>query len=108
MNPNYLDFEQPIADLEAKIEALRLLGNDNDLNISDEIATLHDKSVNLTGSIFSKLSAAQVSKVARHPLRRNACQLWIHPMHGQLLVCSYLVVSEWCASVIRPVILSNH
>ncbi len=69
MNPNYLDFEQPIAELEAKIEALRLLGNDNDLNITDEISTLQDKSVNLTGSIFSKLSAAQVSQVARHPQR---------------------------------------
>ena len=45
MNPNYLDFEQPIADLEAKIEALRLVGNDNDLNISDEITKLSDKSV---------------------------------------------------------------
>ena len=69
MNPNYLDFEQPIAELEAKIEALRLLGNDNELNISDEIATLHEKSVNMTGSIFAKLTAAQVSQVARHPQR---------------------------------------
>ena len=69
MNPNYLDFEQPIAELEAKIEALRLLGNDNELNIADEIATLQDKSVSLTGTIFSKLSAAQISQVARHPQR---------------------------------------
>ena len=69
MNPNYLDFEQPIADLEAKIEALRLVGNDNDLNISDEKTKLSDKSVSLTESIFSNLSAAQVSKVSRHPQR---------------------------------------
>jgi len=69
MNPNQLDFEQPIADLEAKIEALRLVGNDNDLNISDEITKLSDKSVSLTESIFSNLSAAQVSKVSRHPQR---------------------------------------
>ena len=69
MNPNYLDFEQPIADLETKIEALRLVGNDNELNISDEIAKLSAKSVNLTESIFSNLTAAQVSKVSRHPLR---------------------------------------
>lgn len=69
MNPNYLDFEQPIADLEAKIEALRLVGNDNDLNISDEISKLSDKSVSLTESIFSNLTAAQVSKVSRHPQR---------------------------------------
>ncbi|MCO4837425.1 MAG: acetyl-CoA carboxylase carboxyltransferase subunit alpha [Oceanospirillaceae bacterium] len=69
MNPNYLDFEQPIADLEAKIEALRLVGNDNDLNINEEIAKLSDKSVSLTESIFSNLNAAQVSKVSRHPQR---------------------------------------
>ena len=69
MNPNCLDFEQPIADLEAKIEALRLVGNDNDLNISDEITKLADKSISLTESIFSNLTAAQVSKVSRHPQR---------------------------------------
>jgi len=45
MNPNYLDFEQPIADLEAKIEALRLVGNDNDLNISDEITKLAERAL---------------------------------------------------------------
>lgn len=43
MNPNFLDFEQPIADLQAKIEELRLVGNDNALNISDEIARLQEK-----------------------------------------------------------------
>ena len=69
MNPNHLDFEQPIADLEAKIEALRLVGNDNDLNISDEIAKLSDKSVSLSESSFSNLNAAQVSKVSRHQQR---------------------------------------
>ncbi|MHC3967313.1 acetyl-CoA carboxylase carboxyl transferase subunit alpha, partial [Pseudomonas aeruginosa] len=42
MNPNFLDFEQPIADLQAKIEELRLVGNDNALNISDEISRLQD------------------------------------------------------------------
>ena len=45
MNPNFLDFEQPIADLQAKIEGLRLVGNDNSLNISDEIARLQDLSL---------------------------------------------------------------
>ena len=44
MNPNYLDFEQPIAELEAKIEELQLVGNDNDINIGEEIAKLKDKS----------------------------------------------------------------
>ncbi|TWI55500.1 acetyl-CoA carboxylase carboxyl transferase subunit alpha [Pseudomonas duriflava] len=69
MNPNYLDFEQPIADLQAKIEELRLVGNDNSLNISDEIARLQEKSQTLTKSIFSNLSSWQVARLARHPLR---------------------------------------
>ncbi|ENA31790.1 acetyl-coenzyme A carboxylase carboxyl transferase subunit alpha [Pseudomonas sp. HPB0071] len=69
MNPNYLDFEQPIADLQAKIEELRLVGNDNSLNISDEIARLLEKSQALTKSIFGSLSSWQVARLARHPLR---------------------------------------
>ena len=56
MNLNYLDFEQPIADLEAKIEELQLVGNDNDLNITEEIAKLRDKSHKLTESIYSSLT----------------------------------------------------
>lgn len=70
MNPNYLDFEQPIAELQAKIEELRLVGNDTaELNISDEITRLEDKSRSLTKSIFSDLTAWQVSQLARHPQR---------------------------------------
>jgi acetyl-CoA carboxylase carboxyl transferase subunit alpha len=69
MNPNYLDFEQPIADLEVKIEELQLVGNDNDLNIGDEISTLRDKSTRLTEKIYSNLSAWDIVKVARHPQR---------------------------------------
>ena len=57
MNLNYLSFEQPIAELEAKIEELQLVGNDNDLNIADEVTKLRDKSRKLTESIYSKLSA---------------------------------------------------
>ncbi|MDD0841913.1 acetyl-CoA carboxylase carboxyltransferase subunit alpha [Pseudomonas sp. Gutcm_11s] len=69
MNPNFLDFEQPIADLQAKIEELRLVGNDNALNISDEIARLQDKSSDLTKSIFGNLSSWQISQLSRHPRR---------------------------------------
>ncbi|MGV2832446.1 acetyl-CoA carboxylase carboxyltransferase subunit alpha, partial [Pseudomonas shirazensis] len=69
MNPNFLDFEQPIADLQAKIEELRLVGNDNSLNISDEIARLQDKSSTLTESIFSNLTSWQIARLARHPRR---------------------------------------
>jgi acetyl-CoA carboxylase carboxyl transferase subunit alpha len=69
MNPNYLDFEQPIAELEVKIEELQLVGSDNDINISAEIETLRDKSTKLTEKIYSNLSAWDIVKVARHPLR---------------------------------------
>ncbi len=69
MNPNYLDFEQPIADLEVKIEELRLVGSDNRINIVEEIETLREKSVKLTEKIFSNLSAWDIVKVARHPRR---------------------------------------
>ncbi|MFT5421726.1 MAG: acetyl-CoA carboxylase carboxyl transferase subunit alpha [Candidatus Endobugula sp.] len=69
MNPNYLDFEQPIAELDGKIEELQLVGNDNDLNITEEIAKLREKSTKLTESIYSNLSAWDVVKVARHPQR---------------------------------------
>lgn len=69
MNPNYLDFEQPIADLQAKIEELRLVGNDNDINISDEIARLKEKSKTLTKNIFSDLDSWQIARMARHPQR---------------------------------------
>ncbi|HUH37097.1 MAG TPA: acetyl-CoA carboxylase carboxyltransferase subunit alpha [Spongiibacteraceae bacterium] len=69
MNPNYLDFEQPIAELELKIEELQLVGNDNNINIGDEVAKLRDKSTRLTEKIFSNLTPWQIVKIARHPLR---------------------------------------
>src|SRR5690554_4305397 len=69
MNPNYLDFEQPIADLEAKIEELRLVGNDTEINITDEINRLRSRSISLTENIFSDLAAWDVARLARHPRR---------------------------------------
>ena len=72
MNLNYLDFEQPIAELEAKIEELQLVGNDNELNISEEIGKLRDKSRRLTENIYADLTPWQVVKVARHPQRPYA------------------------------------
>jgi len=69
MNPYYLDFEQPIAELEEKIEELRLVGNDSEVNISDEISRLKAKSVSLTENIFSDLSPWDISRVSRHPKR---------------------------------------
>ncbi len=69
MDPNFLDFEQPIAELEIKINELRLVGSDNEINISDEIQKLTEKSTRLTEKIYSSLTSWQVVQVARHPLR---------------------------------------
>ena len=69
MNPNYLDFEQPIAELEVKIEELQLVGSDNDINIGEEINKLREKSTKLTEKIYSDLSPWDTVKVARHPMR---------------------------------------
>lgn len=69
MNQNYLDFEQSIAELEAKIEALRGAGQDNDINLTEELNRLQSKSRKLTESIFTALTPWQISQLARHPLR---------------------------------------
>ena len=69
MDPNFLDFEQPIAELQAKISELRYVTNDSDINISQEIQTLERKAESLTTSIFGKLSAWQISQLSRHPNR---------------------------------------
>jgi len=69
MDLNFLDFEQPIAELEAKIRELRLVGDDNEINIQDEITRLEGKSRALTASIFANLTPWQISQVSRHPLR---------------------------------------
>jgi len=69
MNLNFLEFEQPIAELEAKIEELRLVGDDNEINIQDEITRLENKSLALTESIFSNLKPWQIAQLARHPQR---------------------------------------
>jgi len=66
---NYLQFEQPIAELEAKIEELQLVGNDSGVNIADELGKLREKSRKQTEKIYSDLSAWQVVQVARHPQR---------------------------------------
>ncbi|MGB0765653.1 MAG: acetyl-CoA carboxylase carboxyl transferase subunit alpha, partial [Luminiphilus sp.] len=69
MNPNYLDFEQPIAELEGKIEELSNVGSDADLNLAEEIERLRDKSTSLTEKIYADLSPWDIVRVARHPLR---------------------------------------
>lgn len=69
MKTSYLDFEQPIAELDAKIDELRYVQDDSALDISDEISRLSKKSEALTKDIYSKLGAWQISQVARHPQR---------------------------------------
>src|ERR1041384_2100241 len=66
---NFLDFEQPIAELEAKIDELKFVSNDADINIGDEITRLRAKSRALTTSIFSNLTQWQIAQLARHPQR---------------------------------------
>ncbi|MBJ6980447.1 acetyl-CoA carboxylase carboxyltransferase subunit alpha [Luteimonas sp. MC1572] len=69
MNPNYLDFEQPIADLEARIQDLRRAGSGSAVNVDAELRTLQDKLRLRTAQIFRDLSPWQVSQLARHPAR---------------------------------------
>jgi len=69
MNINFLDFEQPIAELEAKIDELRYVSDDADVNINEEVAKLREKSRTLTETIFSNLTSWQISQLARHPQR---------------------------------------
>ena len=69
MDLNFLDFEQPIAELEAKIDELRFVGDDSKLNISEEIGRLKNKSESLTKRIFADLNPWQIAQLARHPQR---------------------------------------
>ena len=69
MDLKFLEFEQPIAELEAKIDELRYVDDDSEINISEEVARLKAKSEALTKSIYTKLSAWQIAQVARHPMR---------------------------------------
>jgi acetyl-CoA carboxylase carboxyl transferase subunit alpha len=88
MHLNFLDFEQPIAELQAKIEELRRVGFDNEINIGEEITRLEDKSRKLTESVFSNLSAWQISQLSRHPQRlytQDYLELMFgdfHELHG--------------------------
>jgi len=69
MNSNYLDFEQPVAELQAKIDELRNVGSDNAINLDEEIQRLQSKMRQKLTSIFKDLSPWQISQLSRHPLR---------------------------------------
>ncbi len=88
MKTSFLEFEQPIAELEQKIEELRFVQDDSAVDISQEIDRLSKKSRDLTRDIYAKLNAWQISKVARHPQRPytldyvNAICTDFEEMHG--------------------------
>ena len=69
MDLKFLDFEQPIAELEAKLNELQFIGNDSETDINEEVTRLKAESEALTKSIFSNLSAWQITQIARHPMR---------------------------------------
>jgi len=82
MNPDYLDFEQPIAELDGKIEELRHLSNESGINIADEVARLRNKSKTLTEKIFTDLSIWQKAQLARHPKRPYTLDYVRHLVDG--------------------------
>lgn len=115
MNPNYLDFEQPIADLEVKISELRHVSDDNELNISDEIQRLQDKSTKLTEKIYANLTPWQISQVARHPLRPYTADYIKHiftdfdELHGDRLFADDMALIGGIARLDdRPVVVVGH
>jgi acetyl-CoA carboxylase carboxyl transferase subunit alpha len=98
MAMNFLEFEQPIAELEAKIEELKFLGSDSSVNISEEIKRLQSKSRALTSSIFSNLSPWQITQLARHPQRPYTLDYvsmiftdW-HELHGDRMYSDDLAI----------------
>jgi acetyl-CoA carboxylase carboxyl transferase subunit alpha len=82
MNPNYLDFEQPIADLDSKIDELRHLSTESGINIAEEVSRLQSKSKTLTEKIFSDLSIWQKAQLARHPKRPYTFDYVSHLIEG--------------------------
>ncbi|MDE0480214.1 MAG: acetyl-CoA carboxylase carboxyltransferase subunit alpha [Gammaproteobacteria bacterium] len=115
MNPDFLEFEQPIAELEDKISELRLVGSDNELNINEEIQTLRQKSLRLTEKIYSNLTPWQICQVARHPLRPYTLDYVDHIMtdfdelHGDRLYADDQAIVGGLAKIGgRPVMVIGH
>ena len=115
MNPDFLEFEQPIAELEGKISELRLVGSDNELNINEEIQTLRQKSLRLTEKIYANLTPWQICQVARHPLRPYTLDYVDHIMtdfdelHGDRLYADDQAIIGGLAKIDgRPVMVIGH
>jgi acetyl-CoA carboxylase carboxyl transferase subunit alpha len=115
MAMNFLEFEQPIAELEAKIEELKFLGQDSSVNISEEIKRLQSKSRALTSSIFANLSPWQITQLARHPQRPYTLDYvsmiftdW-HELHGDRMYGDDLAIVGGLARLEgMPVMLIGH
>lgn len=115
MNPDYLEFEQPIAELEGKISELRLVGSDSEVNINEEIQTLRQKSLRLTEKIYANLSPWQICQVARHPLRPYTLDYIDHiisdfnELHGDRLYADDQAIIGGLAKIDdRPVMVIGH
>jgi len=115
MDLSFLEFERPIAELEAKIEELRLLGDDAEINIQDEIARLQAKSRSLTDSIFASLTPWQISQLARHPLRPYLLDYVqrifsdFHELHGDRAFSDdHAIVGGIARLEARPVMIIGH
>lgn len=115
MNPNALDFEQPIAELQAKIEELRRVGTDTEINISDEINKLEEKQAALTEQVFSDLTPWQVIQLARHPDRPHTLDFIEHcftdfdELHGDRhLSAGHTVVGGLARFQGTPVMVIGH
>jgi acetyl-CoA carboxylase carboxyl transferase subunit alpha len=115
MDMNFLDFEQPIAELEAKIDELRFVGDDSKVNISEEIGRLKKKSDSLTKRIFSDLSPWQVAQVARHPQRPYTLDYMesmfpdLQELHGDRMYSDDAAIVGGVARIAgKPIMLIGH
>lgn len=115
MPMNFLDFEQPIAELEAKIDELKFVSSDAEVNIGEEIARLRAKSRVLTTSIFSNLSQWQIAQLARHPQRPytldyiSALFTDFQELHGDRMYADdYAIVAGPARLNGKPVMIIGH
>jgi len=115
MDLKFLDFEQPIAELEAKIDELKFVGDDSELNISEEIERLKRKSDSLTRDLFSSLSAWQVAQLARHPQRPytldyiRLCLTDFQQLHGDRMYADdWALVGGLARLEGQPVVVLGH
>jgi acetyl-CoA carboxylase carboxyl transferase subunit alpha len=111
----FLDFEQPIAELEAKIEELKHVSSDSEVNIQDEIGRLQAKSRQLTTSIFANLTPWQITQLARHPQRpytldyvNHICSEF-HELHGDRMFSDDQAIVGGLARIgERPIMIIGH